>query len=198
VSRRIVIYVACLFLCACPSKQEPEAHQEELQPSPRPADNASAPVPDKPLAVGDVVFDFTALAHTGQRFQLSEFLQRPVLLYFCPSDRAPECSALALSMREHWLLLNPSLSMAFGVSADDTFVHRDFASEHELPHLLIADGDYSVHRLFGLELGVVGAYLVGSDRKILRVWNPVDSSRFAEQVRAALGELGLERPIPPM
>jgi peroxiredoxin Q/BCP len=144
------------------------------------------------------VFDFSALAHTGQSFRLSEFLERPALVYFCPADATPQCSQVALGLRDQWLLLNPSLSMAFGVSGDDTFVHRDFASEHELPHLLVADGDQTVHRLFGLQLGALSAYLIGNDRRVLRVLQPIDTARFAEQVRGALGELGLERPVPPI
>jgi peroxiredoxin Q/BCP len=193
-----VIYAACLALAACQSKSKPEPKPDAPKPALQALENPSAPLPDKPLAAGDKVFDFSALAHTGQRFHLSEFLDRPVLVYFCPSDATPQCSQLALNLRDHWLLLNPSLSMAFGVSADDTFVHRDFASEHELPHLLLADGDQTVHRLFGLQLGALTAYLVGTDRTILRVLSPVDGEHFAEQVKAALAELGLERPVPPI
>lgn len=180
-----------------PKQQQAENGPTESQAALEALENPSAPAPDQPLAAGDTVFDFSALAHTGQSLQLSEFLARPVLVYFCPTDRSPPCLQLALALREHWLVLNPSLSMVFGVSSDDTFVHRDFASEHALPHLLLADGDGSVHRLFGLRPGVTTAYLIGTDRKILRVLQP-DPAGFADQVRRALAELNLERPIPPI
>jgi peroxiredoxin len=193
-----VTAAVCLALCCCQSKAKPKAQQQAPKPALEALANPSAPLPDKPLAAGNTVFDFSALAHTGQRFRLSEFLDRPVLVYFCPSDTAPQCSQMALGLRDEWLLLNPSLSMAFGVSGDDTFVHRDFASENELPHLLIADSDQTVHRLFGLQPAAVTAYLVGTDRKVLAVLEPVDAARFADQVRAALAKLGLEKPVPPI
>lgn len=196
--RAPLLLMGLLSTLSCKSEPKPEEKKDEPAAALAALENEDAKIPERPLVAGDVVSDFTALAHTGQRFRLSEFLERPALVYLCPTDRTPECTALALALRDEWLLLNPSLSMAFGVSGDDTFVHRDFASEHELPHLLIADGDQHVHRMFGLALGTVSAHLVGTDRKILRVWNPVDPTQWIEQVRAALAELGLARPSPPI
>lgn len=145
-----------------------------------------------------MVNDFRALAHTGQRFRLSEFTQRPVLLHFCPADRQPQCQATTLALRDHWLLLNPSLSMAFGVTQEDTFTHMDFASEFELSHLLIADADAFVYRTFGLTPGVHVVYLVGKNREVLQVFDDPRPEEIVAKVLAALRALGLEHPVPPI
>jgi thioredoxin-dependent peroxiredoxin len=130
--------------------------------------------------------------------RLSEFTKRPLLLYFCPADRSPECQALAIEIRDHWLLLNPSLSMVFGVTPEDSFTHMDFASELELSHLLVADTDNSLHKAFGLSPGVNVAYLLGPDRQVLQVFDKPQAAGFTAAVLAALRANGLERPVPPL
>ena len=137
-----------------------------------------APAPKAPLKAGESVFNFTALAHNGQRLRLAEFLQRPVLVYFCAADRDPTCQRLALSLRDQWLNLNPSLSMAFGVTAEDTVVHRDFAAEHALPHLLIADSDNSVRRVFGIAPGATTGFLISPERKVLHAFSTPNVASF--------------------
>jgi thioredoxin-dependent peroxiredoxin len=160
--------------------------------------NETAPAPKAPLKAGEQVFNFTALAHNGQRLRVSEFLRRPVLVYFCAADRDPRCQQLALSLRDHWLTLNPSLSMAFGVTTEDTVIHRDFAAEHALPHLLIADSDNSVRRVFGVAPAATTAFLINGERQIVHVFTTLNAASFAQDVLTILKQLGLERSAPPM
>lgn len=160
--------------------------------------NEAAPAPKAPLKVGEQVFNFTALAHNGQRFRISEFLQRPVLVYFCAADRDPQCQQLALSLRDHWLNLNPSLSMAFGVTTEDTVIHRDFAAEHALPHLLIADNDNSVRRVFGVAPTATTAFLLNTERQVVHAFTTPNGASFAQDVMTVLKQLGLERSAPPI
>jgi peroxiredoxin len=139
------------------------------------------------------VFDFQALAHTGQRVALSEFLGKPSLFYFCPEDATPQCTQLALTIRDEWLRLNAHLDMVFAVTPAPTVVHREFASEHQLPHLLLADTDARVHEIFGLKPGMLTAYLVGAEREVLRVFPISDGNTLVARVETALAELELLR-----
>lgn len=191
------VLCALLTLAGC-KKKEAESQPDEPPTAIEALENEAAPMPTEPLVVGDTVFDFTALAHTGQRFAVSEFLHLPVLVYFCAEDRSEVCTQMAVSLRNQWLLLNHSISMAFGVSTDGTFVHRDFASEHALAHLMVGDGEGVVQQVFGLKPGVVTAYLVGTDRKVLAVIPPNNPGNFALDVLATLRKLGLENPAPPI
>ena len=192
-----VVLSALLVFTGC-KKEKAENQPDEPPTAIEALENETAPMPTAPLVVGDTVFDFTALAHTGQRFRLSEFLQLPVLVYFCPEDRSDVCTQMAVSLRDQWLFLNHSVSMAFGVSNDGTFVHRDFASEHELAHLMVGDGEGVVHQVFVLKKGVVTAYLIGHDRKVLAVLAPSAPGNFALDVLATLRKLGLEHSAPPI
>ncbi len=175
----------------CKKKPEPASSNDESVAAADEIKNEDAPLPDKPLTAGDEVFDFQALAHTGQRIVLSEFLTKPSLFYFCPQDDTPQCTQLALTIRDRWLELNANLDMVFAVTPAPTVVHREFASEHELPHLLLADTDTKVHQIFGLKPGMLVAYLVGADREVLRVFPITDAATLVSNAEAALQELQL-------
>jgi peroxiredoxin len=192
---RAEILLLCALFASCRGERSPGGAQPTASEA---EEEAPAPLPTAPLSAGGTVNDFRALAHTGQRFKLSEFAKRPVLLHFCPGDRSPRCQAVATALRDQWLVLNPSLSMAFGVTQEDTFSHMDFASEFELSHLLVADTDGSVHSAFGLTPGVDVAYLVGTDRRVIQVFETPRPEDFVANVLAALRPLGLERPVPPI
>jgi thioredoxin-dependent peroxiredoxin len=149
--------------------------------------------PTAPLTAGATVFDFAALAHTGQALKLSDFLHRPSLVYFCAQDRAPACTALATSLRDNWTDLHAHIDMVLGVSPEPSVVHDDFASEHRLPFLLLSDSDNTLHRVFGLQPGAVASYLIGKDRKILQVFTAPNVKTHAAEVDAALTALNLKQ-----
>jgi peroxiredoxin len=159
---------------------------------------AEAPLPSAPLAAGSIVNDFRALGHTGERVRLSRYLNKPVLVYFCPQDNAPACVQLATGLRDQWLKLNAHLGMVFGVSPEDMQVHSAYGAEHKLPFLMLADGTQQLEKTFGLGSGNTVSFLVGSDRKILRVFSPPAGAQHATEVVRVLTELGLVQPSGPI
>jgi len=188
-------FAALGLVSGCPSAEAPtDGDAEHAAVEAQEAlENEEAPMPSSPLTAGQEVFDLSALAHTGQRVELGRFLERPVVVYFCPSDRAQLCTDLALALKQQWLELNAHLSMVFAVTPEPTVVHRDFATEHELPHLFISDQSGVVHRLFGLAPGVATSYLIGTDRKVLRVLPTQSGADHVAELRRALSELQLLR-----
>ena len=128
---------------------------------------------------------------------MSQFLDKPVVVYFCPSDREPLCTDLATTLRDAWLDLNSHVSMVFGVSPEGTVLHSAFSSRHKLPHLLLADDNGSVHRVFGLQPGMAASYLIGKDRTILRVLPVSGGAQHVAALKQALAELDLvKNPYP--
>lgn len=145
---------------------------------------AGVPTRATPLGPSQVVYDFAALAHTGQRLQLSEFLSKPVVVYFCPRDEDPVCLQLAESFREAWLKLNDKVAMVFAVSPEDSVTHREFVATYKLPALFLADTDETVHRAMGVKPGTVISFMIGEDRKVLRVFAPPAAGHAAEILAA--------------
>jgi peroxiredoxin len=148
--------------------------------------------------VGQSVFDFTALAHTGQSLRLSDYLERPVVVYFCPGDAQPVCTALATSVRDVWADLHSQVDMVYGVSPEPTIIHREFAADNLLTHLMLSDSDNIVHRVFGVQPGMVLGYLVGTDRTIIHTFSPPNAAAFGAEILAVLTAKGLKRPDFPM
>jgi peroxiredoxin Q/BCP len=149
------------------------------------------------LAVGEAVWDFAALAQTGQRVRQHDFADKPIVVYFCPSNAAQACSDLADAITKSWLDLNPHLSMVFGVTTDDMLTQREFGILHEVPYLFLSDADGTLARGFGVAQGAVVSYLVDKDAKVRQIFAPPSSAHPAELVRA-LGELGLRGPAQPL
>ncbi len=187
----MVLFAAALASCKGEEKPAQSSQKQEQTTPVEALENEQAPTPSAPLTAGQEVYDFKALAHTGQRVSLSEFLDKPVVVYFCPNDRAPLCTDIAVAMRDSWLDLNSHLSMVFGVSTEGTVVHRDFSSEHKLPHLLLADQNQSVHQVFGLKPGMAASYLIGKDQRVLRVLPASGGAVHVAALKQALAELEL-------
>lgn len=174
---------------------------KEAGPSPSREESAAAVVEEKPksfptapLGVGAEVFDFSALAHTGQSVRLSDYLQKPVVVYFCPQDAQPICTALATSVRDFWADLHSQVDMVYAVSREATIVHREFAADNHLPQLMLSDADDTLHKVFGIQPGVVVGYLIGVDRKIVHVFAPPNAGGFGQEVLSVIAAKGLKRP----
>jgi peroxiredoxin Q/BCP len=195
VARAIVL--ATLAACACkPKTATPGTTSSKPGPAPLPV--APAPKPTKPLQVGDSVWDFSALAQTGQRVRLHEFSNKPVLIYFCPNSFVEPCLGLALELTRQWLDINPHVSMVFGVTPEDAIVQREFGIEHELPYLLLSDRKSELSSSFGLGVGSFVSYLVDKDGKVLHVFNPPAAGAHSAEVVRVLTELKLLSPAPPL
>src|SRR5688572_4948501 len=99
-------------------------------------DAPSAPAPlGRKLEVGDVAPDFSGLSHTGFNVRLSQFLRKPVAVYFCSGGLDEACTDLLVALRDQWLRYNQKLGMVIAVVPNSQQENLAFASEHELPLL---------------------------------------------------------------
>lgn len=167
----------------------PAGSVRSVPSAPPPLDTSWQRDPGRLLAPGDSAPDFEGIAHTGMRVRLSALLERPVVVYFYASDGTPAAEDAAREFRDAWLKMTDRIAMVIGVSADDRISHRDFATALELPFLLVADESLKIARAFGVPLDGGRArpvtFLVGKDRKVLRVLTDVaPGSRVSELLAA--------------
>ena len=198
IARAAALLAVVLVAAACePGRGSdagaPPGSARAAAPAPRPLDTSWQSDPGRLLAAGDLAPDFEGIAHTGMRVRLGAFLDKPVVVYFCERDGAAPCTALARQIRDAWLQLNDRASMVIGVSADDRVAHKDFATAEELPFLVVADEDHAIARAFGLAVSASGSaratFLIGVDRRIIRVFSPMSPEGHAAEIAAALGAL---------
>jgi peroxiredoxin Q/BCP len=108
--------------------------------------------------VGDKAPDFTLPSSTGASISLSKFLgEKNLVIFFYPMDESPVCSREAEAFRDNYEDFKQLHAEVIGVSSQSVESHKEFASHHNLPYILLSDSNNSVRKLYGVPttLGVV-------------------------------------------
>jgi len=103
------------------------------------------------IGVGDKAPDFSLPSQSGGLFTLHELLgTKEVVLYFYPKDNTPGCTAEAKAFRDSYEVFREMGAEVVGVSSDSVESHSDFASQCDLPFILLSDAGGRVRRLYGV------------------------------------------------
>jgi peroxiredoxin Q/BCP len=101
------------------------------------AENSPAPV-------------FKLLDETGEPRSLTDYLGKPVVLYFYPKDDTPGCTKEACSFRDDYGVYEQAGVVILGVSPDSPKLHAKFKAKYNLPFTLLADEGHQVCDLYGV------------------------------------------------
>jgi peroxiredoxin Q/BCP len=110
------------------------------------------------VKVGDRAPDFTLQSQTGENVTLSSFFgKNNVVLYFYPEDESPGCTKEACSFRDNYEYFKDLGAEVIGVNAGSTESHKRFASNHNLPFILLSDKGNEVRKQYGVPstLGII-------------------------------------------
>ena len=103
------------------------------------------------VKVGDKAPDFTLLSQTRENVTLSQFFgKKNIVLYFYPKDKSKGCTRQACEFRDKYEVYSDLGAEVIGVSSDDVKSHESFASEHNLPFILLSDTKKKVRKLYGV------------------------------------------------
>jgi peroxiredoxin Q/BCP len=149
------------------------------------------------MQAGDTVEDFTLENQDGETVRLSDFSGRPVVLFFYPRADTPGCTLEACGFRDAFAQLGQEGVVVLGISRDTPRAQKRFKEKYDLPYTLLADVNEQVCNQFGVmrEKNMYGkkvrgiersTYLIGPDRRLLRVWTKVQPEGHAEEVLAAV------------
>ncbi len=149
---------------------------------------------DSALTAGAAAPEFDTISHTGERVRLLNQRGHPVVLYFYPKDDTPGCTKEACSFRDAWRRFEQAGARVYGVSRDSLESHREFASKHQLPFSLLDDEQGRIAAAYGVSsfLGMNSrkTFLIDSSGRIARVFPDVDPASHANELLAAIAELG--------
>ncbi|MFW9975400.1 MAG: peroxiredoxin [Candidatus Thorarchaeota archaeon] len=126
------------------------------------------------LQIGDEAPDFETVDDEGERFKLSEYRGKKIVLYFYPKDFTPGCTAEACSIRDSYQLFEGSGIPIFGISGGSAELHQKFRGKYNLPFNILMDEDLSIAKLYHAysRLDILGmgvkriTYLISEDGKI--------------------------------
>ena len=85
---------------------------------------------------------------TSGTFDLSDYRNRNVVLYFYPKDNTPGCTTEGLHFRDLHPAFRAANTEIFGVSRDSMRSHESFKAKLELPFELISDPDEILCQIF--------------------------------------------------
>ena len=159
--------------------------------------NDMAKEPELKLKEGDQAPAFTVPTSGGGTASLSDFVGKPVILYFYPKDDTPGCTKEACAFRDHFAAFKKKGAVVLGVSTDPVKSHDKFVEKFKLPFTLLADEDKKIVEAYGVwgQKTFMGrkylgthrvTFLIGPDGRIKKIWPTVKPEEHAEEVLSAL------------
>lgn len=147
--------------------------------------------------LGQQVEDFTLPDQDGLAVTLSNFLGKPVVLFFYPKADTPGCTVEACGFRDQFAQLEQAGAVVLGISRDTPKAQKKSKEKYSLPYTLLADQDQELVKRFELlkQATMYGkpvtkvertTYLIGSDGRLLHVFANVKPEGHAEEVLAIL------------
>lgn len=152
------------------------------------------------IDVGAQAPEFTLPDQNGENVSLSSFDDEYVVVYFYPEALTSGCTIEARGFRETWPEYESLGVPVLGISLDPVSDLEAFATEEDLPFLLLSDADGDVARAYGVyeegvyegtsyELASRVTYLIAPDGTVARRYDEVNPEEHAETVLADLKAL---------
>jgi peroxiredoxin Q/BCP len=152
------------------------------------------------LEVGEEAPDFSLLDDHGDTVKLSNYMGKPVVLYFYPKDDTPGCTKEACAFRDAHSELSKQGVIVLGVSGDSVQSHAQFRDKFNLNFPLLADegnrvatryGAYREKNMYGkIAMGIQrSTYIIDTHGKIAHVYKRVLADKHIPQVLKTLGSL---------
>ena len=141
---------------------------------------------------------FSLKDQDNKTHRLKDYAGRPVVLYFYPKDDTPGCTVEACAFRDDYQAYQDAGVAILGVSPDSAKSHTKFKGKFNLPFPLLADDGHRVAEAYGVwgekknygrtYMGIRRTtFLIGSDGKVLRVFENVRSNGHSREILEALG-----------
>ncbi|MBW4028003.1 thioredoxin-dependent thiol peroxidase [Acidipila rosea] len=152
------------------------------------------------MELHEKVADFTLQDDQDKTVHLSDFKDKPVVLFFYPRADTPGCTIEACGFRDTFTKLQKAGAVVLGISRDTPKAQAKFKAKYDLNYPLLADVDEKVCNQFGVlkEKNMYGkkvmgiertTFVIGPDQTLLRIFPKVKPEGHAEEVLAAIKEL---------
>jgi len=144
---------------------------------------------------------FNLPAYPEGKIRLSQYKgEKNVLLYFYPKDNTPGCTTESCDFRDRVATFKRNDTVILGISPDSVTSHEKFATQFELPFILLSDEDHAIAEKYGVwvektnygkkYMGIQRAtFLIDKDGKIAAAWPKVKVDGHADEVTEALKTL---------
>jgi peroxiredoxin Q/BCP len=150
---------------------------------------------------GQTAPEFTLPDQDGKPVSLDDYRGQTVVLYFYPKADTPGCTTQACGLRDTIAAFNDVGAAVLGISPDPVKAVKKFHEGQGLNFTLLADEDHAICELYGtwVEKSMYGktywgaqrsTFIVDGDGKVVHVIEKASPKTHADDVLAALEELG--------
>jgi peroxiredoxin Q/BCP len=151
------------------------------------------------MKLNEKVADFTLQTDEDKTVSLSDFVGKPVILFFYPKADTPGCTIEACGFRDTFKKLLAAGAVVLGISRDTPRDQAKFRAKYDLPYTLLADVDEKVCKQFDVlkEKNMYGkktmgiertTFVIGPDRTLLHIYPKVTPQGHAEEVLKLIEE----------
>jgi peroxiredoxin Q/BCP len=199
-----LLALAALAGCANDSAQQPAPATPTAVSNTAATTTATAAAPSPPsgifiapaggageIAIGQPAPDFSSTDQDGKPVHLADLKGHPVLVYFYPKDETPGCTKEACSFRDAWTNLQKKGVVIIGVSMDTAASHKAFASNHQLPFLLVSDTSGAIAAQYNVPVkdGYTQrqSFLIAPDGTLKKIYRKVDVTTHAQEIATDTG-----------
>lgn len=147
------------------------------------------------LKEGDIVPNFKAKTQSGEKFELSNYIGKPLVIYFYPKDNTPGCTTQACSFRDQYQDFQDLGAEVIGISGDTEDSHDKFAQKHNLPFILLSDSKKKIRNIFSVPTHFFGllpgrvTYIINKEGKVVSVFNSIKANVHIEHALEMLKEM---------
>jgi len=92
--------------------------------------------------------DFHLPSTSGKEFQLSDYRDKVLVIYFYPKDSTPGCTTQGIQFRDSYTNFQQHDAEIFGVSRDSLKSHESFKAKFTFPFELLSDPEELACKLF--------------------------------------------------
>jgi peroxiredoxin Q/BCP len=138
------------------------------------------------LKEGDIVPNFKVKTQSGEPFELSNYIGKPLVIYFYPKDNTPGCTTQACSFRDQYQDFQDLGAEVIGISGDSEASHDKFTQKYKLPFILLSDGNKKIRNAFGVPTHFFGlmpgrvTYIIDKEGKIVSVFDNIKANVHIE------------------
>lgn len=108
------------------------------------------------VQVGDKVPLFIATDSNENPFDISQYTDKPLVIYFYPKDDTPGCTIQACTFRDQYQDFKDLGAEVIGISSDSVQSHQKFIKRYKLPFILLSDFDKKIRNKFGVPNDLFG------------------------------------------
>jgi peroxiredoxin Q/BCP len=146
------------------------------------------------ISAGNPAPVFKLQTMEGKEFDLAVRKGSWTVLYFYPKAETPGCTKQACAFRDNIKKIRALGAEVFGISTNTVKEQADFAKNHNLNFILLADDKAEVTNLYGSKMPVVNfskrwTFIIDPNLIIRNIDKDVDPIKDAEKVAEKIKEL---------